>query len=134
MTPSTLLDAQVQMKRMYNALSEALELTRQLAEAMDRDDQVSMQMLISMREEPVKVIRQVSLALDQQRDSMGEADQFRFSQLLKGEPPGTPEEEPLARQVGANRRVLRQVQELDKILNLRLAREKSIYRQEGQSS
>ena len=50
-TPA-LMDAHVQLKRIYTALNEALDLTRQLADAVDRDDQVATQMLIAMRQEP----------------------------------------------------------------------------------
>ena len=52
MEAPALLDAHVQLKRIYAALNEALDLTRQLADAVDRDDQVSVRMLISMRQEP----------------------------------------------------------------------------------
>ena len=38
MEASALLDAHVQLKRTYAALNEALDLTRQLAEAVDRND------------------------------------------------------------------------------------------------
>lgn len=52
MEASALMDAHVQLKRIYTALNEALDLTRQLADAVDRDDQVATQMLIAMRQEP----------------------------------------------------------------------------------
>ena len=130
MTESALLDAQVQTKRMYNALSEAMDLTRQLAEAADRDDQVTIQMLVSMREEPVKVLRQPRQALEQQKEVLGPQDGQQLARLLRGEDPENPEEEALAKQVGTNLRLLQQLQELDKILNLRLTRGKSYYRTE----
>ena len=44
-TPA-LLDAHVQLKRIYTALNEALDVTRQLAEAADRDDEVAARMLL----------------------------------------------------------------------------------------
>ena len=44
MDAAALLDAHVQLKRIYAALNEALDLTRQLAEAVDRDDQITVQM------------------------------------------------------------------------------------------
>lgn len=128
MVASVLLDAQVQTKRMYNALSETMDLTRQLAEAVDRNDQVAIQMLVSMREEPVKTLRQTRQALEQQRASLEPEDGQRLAQLLNGEPPTEPEEEALAKQVGTNRRLLQQLQELDKILNQKLTRERSYYR------
>ena len=52
MTGAQLLDAQVQEKRRYALLSELFDLTKQLAEAVDRNDEVTIQMLLSMREGP----------------------------------------------------------------------------------
>ena len=50
MEASVLLDAHVQLKRIYTVLNECLDLTRQLADAVDRRDEVAIQLLVSMRE------------------------------------------------------------------------------------
>ena len=44
MTEKAVMDALVQMKRTWNLLNELEDVTRQLGEAIDRNDQVSMQM------------------------------------------------------------------------------------------
>lgn len=53
MDEKTVMDALVQMKRTGNLLNELWDLTQQLGQAIDRNDQVSAQMLIAMREEPL---------------------------------------------------------------------------------
>ena len=108
MTGAQLLDAQVQEKRRYALLSELFDLTRQLAEAVDRSDEVTIQMLLSMREEPLAQMRQVE-------------------ELLSGAPARRQEENALSEQVGANRRLLGQLVELDKRINKKVTREKSVY-------
>lgn len=128
MDASTLLDAQVQTKRIYGLLNEAMELSRQMAEAMDRDDQVAIQMLVSMREEPVRKLRQARQALEGQRDALEPETARRLSQLLNGEAAETEAEAPLAAQVGTNRRLLEQLLDLDRVLNRKLTREESIYK------
>lgn len=128
MDASTLLDAQVQTKRIYGLLNEAMELSRQMAEAVDRDDQVAIQMLVSMREEPVRKLRQARQALEEQRDALEPETARRLSQLLNGEAAETEAEAPLAAQVGINRRLLEQVLELDRVLNRKVTREESIYK------
>ena len=128
MEASTLLDAHVQAKRIYNLLNEVMDVSRQMAEAMDRDDQVAIQMLVSMREEPVHRLRQARRALKEQRDALEPEEALRLTQLLNGEEAKTEAEAPLAAQIGANRRLLEQVLELDRVLNRKLTREKSIYR------
>lgn len=127
MEASTLMDAHVQAKRIYNLLNEVMDVSRQMAEAVDRNDQVAIQMLVSMREEPVRKLRQARQALVEQRDSLEPEEARRLSQLLNGAEAETEAEQPLAAQVGTNRRLLSQVLELDRVLNRKLTREESIY-------
>lgn len=124
---SALLNAHVQLKRAYTALNEALDLTRQLAEAVDRDDQLTVQMLVSMRQEPTDKLAGAQQALEQQQKALSPGDADRLAALLRGEDALTEEEEPLAGQVGVNRRILRQLVDLDQVVNRKLTRDKSIY-------
>ena len=124
----TLLDAHVQAKRIYSLLNEVMDISRQMAEAVDRDDQVAIQMLVSMREEPVHKLRQARRALKEQRDALEPESALRLSQLLHGEGAETEAEAPLAAQIGANRRLLEQLLELDRVLNRKVTREESIYK------
>lgn len=128
MEASALLDAHVQLKRTYAALNEALDLTRQLADAVDRNDQVAVQMLVSMRQEPTDKLARAQQALGQQKAALSETDRARLDALLKGAAAETAEESPLANQVGLNQRVLKQLVDLDQIVNRKLTREKSIYK------
>ena len=127
MTGAQLLDAQVQEKRRYALLSELFDLTRQLAEAVDRSDEVTIQMLLSMREEPLAQMRQVEENLIRQRAALAEEDGRRLEELLSGAPARRQEENALSEQVGANRRLLGRGVELDKRINKKVTREKSVY-------
>ncbi len=127
MEASALLDAHVQLKRAYTALNEALDLTRQLADAVDRNDEITIQMLVSMRQEPTTKLAGAYQALDQQKAALNEADRARLTALLDGAAAGEAPEEPLANQVGLNRRVLKQLVDLDRVVNQKVARDKSIY-------
>ena len=104
MTEAALLDAHVQIKRMYNALAETMDVTQQLAETRQ--------------------------ALEQQREAMEAEDRERLALLLSGEAPERPEEEPFAKQAAINLRLWQQLRSLDQILNRKLAREKTFYRQD----
>lgn len=126
MEASILLDAHVQAKRIYNLLNEVMDVSRQMAEAVDRDDQVAIQMLVSMREEPVRKLQRARRALEEQRNALEPETAQRLSRLLNGEAAETEAEAPLAAQVGANRRLLEQVLELDRVLNRKLTREESL--------
>ena len=123
MEAPALMDAHVQLKRIYTALNEALDLTRQLADAVDRDDHIAAQMLVSMRQEPTD-----KLAQAKQRQSLPPSAAARLSAILRGEAAESAEEAPLTAQIGVNQRVLKQLVELDQVVNRKLAREKSIYK------
>lgn len=127
MTGAQLLDAQVQEKRRYALLSELFDLTKQLAEAVDRNDEVTIQMLLSMREGPLAQMRQVEENLTRQRSSLSEEDGRRLKELLSGAQAQRQEENALSGQVGTNRRLLGQLVELDKRVNKKVTREKSVY-------
>ena len=127
MEASALLDAHVQLKRTYAALNEALDLTRQLADAVDRDDQVTVQMLVAMRQEPTDKLAAAHEALSQQKAALPAQDRERLTALLKGAAAEEPAENALAGQVGLNQRVLKQLVDLDRVVNRKLTREKSIY-------
>lgn len=126
MTEKTVMDALVQMKRTGNLLNELEDLTRQLGQAIDRNDQVSMQMLVGMREEPLDKLRAADQAIREQLEALREGDEAAaLAAMLNGGPPAQPEErtqQMLCEQVAANRRRLNQIIELDKVLNQRLGR------------
>ena len=117
MEASALLDAHVQLKRIYTALSEALDLTRQLADAVDRDDRVAIQLLVSMRQEPTDKLAGAQQALEQQKKSLPPEDGRRLDGLLRGAEAASEEEAPLAGQLV----------DMDRVVNRKLAREKTVY-------
>lgn len=131
MEEKTVMDALVQMKRTGNLLNELWDLTQQLAQAMDRGDQVSIQMLVGMREEPLGKLKAVDTALREQLEALGDREQAEAlrAMLNGGTPadPAAPAQAALCAQVGSNRRRLEQIQQLDRALNQKAGREKSVY-------
>jgi hypothetical protein len=127
MKQEMLLDALVQAKRMAGLLNEVLDYSQQLGEALNRNDQVSMRLVLSMREEPIAKLKLADRALMRQRDAMPEGEEKkRFISLLNGEPSDDPQENMLATRMEANKKLLARVVEIDKVLNRKIAREKSI--------
>ena len=122
-------DALAQARRLGSLLNEILELTRQLGEAVSRDDQVSMRMVIAMREDPIRKADAADRAIRALRDDIADAaERARFVQLLDGraeasDPPGA---RALAERMAYNARTLRQIRELDSVLNRKIARGRSV--------
>ena len=132
MTDKTVMDALVQMKRTGNLFNELEDLTRQMGEAIDRNDQVSLEMLIAMREEPLGKLLEADRAVRDQLELLTDKlEAAQLASMLDGGPPADPGErvqQQLCEQVAANNRHLKRITELDRKLNERLARENSVYR------
>lgn len=127
MDQKAMMDALVQVKRMGNLLNEVQDLSLQLAEAIDRDDRVSVEMLTGMRREPIDKLVSAEDVLADLAAALPPEEGGRLLALLKGAPAQAEEEKTLAELVGSNRRRLEQVLSLDKRLNQKLTRENSVY-------
>ena len=124
MKQTKFMEAQVQARRIYNALGEVEDLSRQIAEALDRNDPVAVRMLLAMREEPLLAAHH---ARDILRQMLEDKETERLRALLNGAAAENSEESGLANQIAMNERLLKQVQELDRVLSQKIAREESVY-------
>lgn len=129
MTKGDWMDLTVLERKKYNLLSEVMDLSRQLGEAMDRGDDVSVRLLVSMRQEPLLQLEEVKRAIGFKRESLSPEDWERVTALnAQAEPEGA-EETAYWNQAGSARRLLERVVELDQRLNRRMAGDHSFYTQ-----
>ena len=122
-----LLDLQVLERKKYNLLNDVMDLSQQLATAMDRNDQVSVRMLVAMRQEPLTQLEEVKHNLSRRLLEFSPDDQDLAHRLLQGEAGSSPREQAVADQSNVNRRLLERIIELDRRLNHRLTGDKSSY-------
>lgn len=123
MDQEQLKDAFALVKRMSALLGETVDLSRQLGEALDRRDNVAAEMLVAMRGEPIEKLAAADQALIHLTETLpAPEDRERLKALLNGAPADSPEEEPLAARVAANRRMLKQARELDQVLTAKMTR------------
>lgn len=127
MTRSDWLDLTVLERKKYNLLSEVMDLSRQLGEALDRNDDVSVRLLVSMRQEPILKLEEVKRSIDSKRESMPPEEWERVAGLNSGSPPRNADETAYCTQLDNVRRILERVLELDQRLNRRMAGENSFY-------
>lgn len=130
MTKSEWLDLTVLERKKYNLLSEVMDLSQQMGEALDRSDDVSVRMLVAMRQEPILRLEEVKLAMETGVEGLTPEGRARVAALREGEPPLDENEAAFQNQAGTARRMLERVLELDQRLNRRLAGEDSFYAQE----
>ena len=123
-----LLDLQVLERKKYNLLNDVMDLSQQLATAMDRNDQVSVRMLVAMRQDPLTQLEEVKHNLSRRLLELSPDDQDLAHRLLQGEAGSSPREQAVADQSNVNRRLLERIIELDRRLNHRLTGDKSYYK------
>ena len=116
-------------QKMYTALSEVMELTGELADAFQRQDQVSVQMFLGMRQEPIDRLESCKAMLERQCLQLPPEQRQILRGILKGQTP-PPQAPALGELVQKNTRLLDRILEVDRRLNLRIGGEHSFYRQQ----
>ena len=129
MTKSDWLDLAVLERKKYNYLSEVWDLSQQMGQAMDRNDDVSVRLLMAMRQEPLLQLQELTQAVSLKTESLSPEERERVSALSRGAAPQGEEENTYHSHAGSVRRLLERIVELDERLNRRLAGENSFYAQ-----
>lgn len=117
-------------RKMYVLLTEVSELTDQLSQAVDRQDQVSVRMFLSMRQEELQRLADCQLMLRRQCEALPGTDGALLHQMISGSFSGTPPSpagEALLHQVQRNRALLERVQRVDQSVSRRLGGKNSFY-------
>ena len=79
------LDAALAAERaMYRALSEVQDITRELLDAVDRQDQVSVRLFLSMRQEQINQLRDQKELLKKQCGGLPKEEGDLLRQILSG--------------------------------------------------
>ena len=116
-------------QKMYTALSEVMELTGELADAFQRQDQVSVQMFLGMRQEPIDRLESCKAMMERQCLQLPPEQRQILRGILQGQTP-PPQAQALGELVQKNTRLLDRILEVDRRLNLRIGGEHSFYRQQ----
>lgn len=127
MNASDWLDLTVLERKKYNYLNETLDLTQQIGSALDHNDQISLKMLLAMRQEPIMYLEELKQTIQARRQDLPPEDHDRVQALLSGASPRTQEENTFVQQAATVIRLLQRVIELDRAVNLRLTGSSSIY-------
>ena len=109
-------------------LIEVADVTRRIAESVDRGDPVAAQMMLGEREQPVRELGELEEGIRAYVLDRSEHEAIRLGELLGGGEPETEDEKALAEQVTKFRRVLDSVLALDRELSIRLGGNQSFYK------
>ena len=127
MTRNDWLELTVLERKKYNCLLEVEDVTRQLSEALDRNDQVSARMLVAMRQDPLLQLEEVDRGEKHRKDALPEEDRQRIRTLLQNREPRYDGEDVFLEQAAKTRHLLERVVELDRRISLRMAGDHSFY-------
>lgn len=128
MTRDDWLELTVLERKKYNLLVEIQDATRQLAETLDRNDEVAVRMVVTMRQDPIRHLAEVDDGEKVRRAALPKEDDRRVKALLEGEKPQDDGESAFMDQVGKTRRLLEQVMDLDRRISIRMAGNHSFYK------
>jgi hypothetical protein len=109
-------------------LLEVADVTRQIAEAADRRDELSVQLLLGERERPMRELSEIEDGIRAYLPELPQAQAIRLDALLHGAAPETEAEAALAEQTAQYRRQLESVVALDRQLSVRLGGSRSFYK------
>lgn len=113
--------------RIYAKLNETLGISQELAEAVERQDQVSVKMLLSSRQKPILELQELYATLKLKRCDLSDEDEEDFDRLLSGGEAEAEEERPVAAQQAANQRLLERLIGVDRKVNETLCKDRSFY-------
>ena len=129
MLSTQVISAAVSLQRsMYMSLTEVDELTTELSEAVNRQDQVSVQIFLSMRQEPINRLQALKARVEKQCAQLPPSEGALLRDILNGQgTPSNPQEEELTRLVEKNRGLLSRIVRADRRISQRLGGTHSFY-------
>lgn len=114
-------------KKQFLKFNEVLSVTEQMVESMNRNDRFAVNMLMNMREDPIRQAQEIQDQIGDYLLQMPENDAIRANELLTGAENGQGMETPLCNQVAQNRRLLERIIQLDRFISQRLGGNRSFY-------
>lgn len=103
----------VQLKKRYSLLIQIDDLTQQMSDALNRDDEVSFQMLLSMRQEPILYLKESDKILLNLKSELSQNIVKRWQELENNAEPIGQEETLFKQQINQNRRLLERLVPFD---------------------
>ena len=115
-------------RKCYAALTEVMELTQDLSDAVQRQDQVTVQMFLSMRQEPINQLKEYRSLQRKRCAALPEEESAALWKVLTGKgADGTGQLQDLEKVVGQNQSLLERIQQADRQVSVSLGGKKSFY-------
>lgn len=127
MNEQTITEALGACRRLYTGLTELMELTTELADAVARQDQVSVRLFLGMRQETLVQLQDCDARLRRLCKLLPPDEGEQLRNILNGQSSGAAATQALERTVRQNRQLLAQITRVDERINRRLGGKDSFY-------
>lgn len=116
-------------RKRYTTLTEVMELTKELSDAFQRQDQVSVRLFLSMRQEPINQLREYRAIQRKRCAALHDEESEALWKVLTGQGSGDGSEQlqVLEKLAGQNRNLLERIQKADRQISIKLGGKKSYY-------
>lgn len=114
-----------------NHFEEVLRITKEISEALNRNDRVSVQMLLGMRATELEGIDKTIIGLEQFKEQLHPEAQQEIDRLLTGQEVSdqSPEMDKIIDAADRCRKILQNIIEIDKRMSRRVAGTDSFYKE-----
>lgn len=117
-------------RRMYALLLEVMDVTNDLCDAVNRQDQVSVRMFLKMRKDTLLSVMKCKEELQIQCNQLDPVAFEQMQQILSNQPcQDVPVSAVLSQQVDRNQALLRRIVKADQAISQRLGGKRSFYQQ-----
>lgn len=117
----------IKKKQQYVKLIELSDITKQLADAVDRKDEVSVKIMLSMRQAPLLELMETETWIKDSLQDLPEEEAIRIGEILAGAEASSPEEKALCDKISQNKRLLGSISEMDKRISEKIDKRRSFY-------
>lgn len=115
------------MRKAYMVLSEVRDLTEELSQAVQRQDQVSVQLFLRLRQEQLNQLQEYRALLSKQCQELPEGDGAALRGILEAQACDIPSGQTLFHLAKQYRQMLERTIQADMAVNRRIGGKKSFY-------
>lgn len=132
MTDKDVLDIHVLVRRKFNLMSQVLDLSKQMGDSIDRNDESNLKKLFVERDDPIEKAKEVHEEIIHKVNGFRPKDVTHIWKVIAGEVHNTKAEAALQKQALATQKVTKEVLQLDERLNKRIFGQDSLYTKNNQ--
>lgn len=127
MTDKIVMDFHILQRKKYNLLKEVLELSLEIGQSMDRNDQSCLRKNLAMRQDPIAKLSEIKNQTLFELDRLSADDAEHIRLVMSGKKAESKVEQALLQQIQESDLLLDKIMVLDEKINKRVVGKDSVY-------